>query len=197
MLNKERSKYEFPRRHLRFLERDGCSIPILYFPLTSPERSTVIVYSHGNGSDLNHVYDVARKLFEMYGVAVVAYDYTGYGESRLDRGSFEQDIKTVLAWVLAKGYSVGRIVLAGFSLGSYPTLLLDASLPRLLIAPISGITSFVEGEVAHYEQEPFDNIRAASRTTSRVFMVHSTDDIVSIEHSRLLYEALTEGRSLE
>lgn len=88
---------------------------------------------------------MARKLHEMYGVAVVAYDYTGYGESSKDGGSFEDDIKTVLAWVVQQGYPIGRIVLAGFSLGSYPTLLLDAAFPRVLIAPITGLTSFVEG----------------------------------------------------
>jgi alpha/beta superfamily hydrolase len=91
-------------------------VPVVHFPLTNPSRSTLIVYSHGNGSDLNNVYHLARRLYELYGVAVVAYDYTGYGESRQERGSFEEDIRTVLAWVVSKGYRPGRIVLAGFSL---------------------------------------------------------------------------------
>jgi len=194
VLNKQRSSYQFSRKHLLFLERENCSIPVLHFPLTSPEKSTVLVYSHGNGSDLNHIYGMARKLFELYSVAVVAYDYTGYGESGRQKGNFEEDIKTVLAWVLSKGYAAGRVVLMGFSLGSYPTLVLEAPIPRVLIAPISGLTSFVEGEIAHYENEPFDNIQAARRLNCRVFMVHSTDDTVSIEHSRVLYQALTEGK---
>ena len=126
VLSKARTEYQFSRRHLQFLERDGSSVPIVHFPLTNPSRSTLIVYSHGNGSDLNNVYHLARRLYELYGVAVVAYDYTGYGESRQERGSFEEDIRTVLAWVVSKGYHPGRIVLAGFSLGSYPTLLLDS-----------------------------------------------------------------------
>ena len=104
VLSKARTEYQFSRRHLQFLERDGSSVPIVHFPLTNPSRSTLIVYSHGNGSDLNNVYHLARRLYELYGVAVVAYDYTGYGESRQERGSFEEDIRTVLAWVVSKGY---------------------------------------------------------------------------------------------
>jgi hypothetical protein len=69
-------------------------------------------------------------------------------------------------------------------------------MPRLLIAPITGLTAFIEGEVAHYEGEPFDNISAAKRVKSRVFMVHSIDDDITVEHSRTLYKAMMQDKDI-
>jgi hypothetical protein len=40
-----------------------------------------MVYCHGSGSTLNNVYDFAMTLAIKYNIAVVAYDYSGDGES--------------------------------------------------------------------------------------------------------------------
>ena len=80
-----------------------------------------------------------------YGIAVVLYDYNGEGESRGRFNSYEDDIKTVLAWVFKKGYHPQRTLLCGFSIGSYPTLSVPGPMPRILISPICGLISLVEG----------------------------------------------------
>jgi hypothetical protein len=51
----------------------------------------------------------------------------------------------VLAWVLKLGYDIKRCILAGFSIGTYSALYLKGIMPRVLIAPISGLISFLEG----------------------------------------------------
>jgi hypothetical protein len=49
----------------------------------------------------------------------------------------------MLAWALSLGYNIKRCILMGFSLGTYPTLYLKGMMARVLIAPISGIVSFI------------------------------------------------------
>lgn len=96
-----------------------------------------------------------------YGISVLLYDYTGNGESNRDFNSYEQDVKVVLAWAQHEGYELGRIVLCGFSIGSYSALVVPGPMPRLLISPVCGIIPYVEGTTVQYEGEMFDNIENA------------------------------------
>jgi hypothetical protein len=73
--------YTFPRNALHFLSTPRSHLPLIYFPAAFPELSLLIVYSHGSGSTLNNVYDFAYTMAMKYGVAFLAYDYTGDGES--------------------------------------------------------------------------------------------------------------------
>lgn len=96
-----------------------------------------------------------------YGISVLLYDYTGDGESQKDFYSYETDIKVVLAWALKKGYSLSKIVLCGYSIGSYSALLVPGQMARILISPICGIIPFIEGTTIQYEGEIFDNLENA------------------------------------
>ena len=60
-------------------------------------------------------------------------------------GNYEDDIKLVLAWVVSKGYTLDKTILSGFSLGTYSALVLQGKMPRILISPICGILTFLEG----------------------------------------------------
>ncbi len=46
----------------------------------------MILYSHGNSSDLGDVYFFGDRMVREYDVDFIAYDYTGYG---LGLGSYE------------------------------------------------------------------------------------------------------------
>ena len=43
------------------------------------QTKLLIIYSHGNASDLGDVFFFAEKLVKEYDVDILAYDYTGYG----------------------------------------------------------------------------------------------------------------------
>jgi pimeloyl-ACP methyl ester carboxylesterase len=109
-------------KQLKYLITEECHIPVIHFPKVFPEDSMVLVYSHGSGSNLEHIYNVAKAIWKLYDVAVVIYDYTGCGNSKLADGMMEKDLIAVLSWVLKLGYSISNIILCGFSLGTYPTL---------------------------------------------------------------------------
>lgn len=81
-------KYNFQRSNLHFLRNERSHVPLLYFPAAFPSLSLLIVYSHGSGSTLNNVYDYAYTLAIKYGVGVIAYDYSGDGESEISFGSY-------------------------------------------------------------------------------------------------------------
>lgn len=72
-------KYTFCRNSLHFLVSDMCHVPLIYFPAAFPELSLLVIYCHGSGSTLNNVYDFAYTMSVKYGVAFIAYDYTGDG----------------------------------------------------------------------------------------------------------------------
>ena len=56
---------------------------MVHFPKLFPESSMVLVYSHGSGSNLEHIYGIGRLLWKLYNIGVVIYDYTGCGNSKL------------------------------------------------------------------------------------------------------------------
>ena len=120
-------------------------LPYVYWANKNPSQSLIFVYCHGSGSTLNNVFDFAFSIFQRHKIAVLAYDYTGDGESKMKFSSYEEDIKLILAWVVSKGYSLGNTILCGFSLGSYSALTLEGVMPRILISPVCGILTFLEG----------------------------------------------------
>jgi hypothetical protein len=81
-LPRRKESYKFPRKNLYFLETDTNSIPFIYTSVPNPSQSILLVYCHGSGSTLNHVYEYTNSLAWKFGIAAIAYDYTGDGESQ-------------------------------------------------------------------------------------------------------------------
>lgn len=133
-----------------FANNNPSHLPFFYVAVANPAKSMIFVYSHGSGSTLNNVYNFVANLYQTYNIAILAYDYTGDGESTLPFHDYNNDIKTILSFVVSQGYDLRRVILAGFSLGSYSTLCLEGMMPRLLISPITGIISYVEKEPARF-----------------------------------------------
>jgi hypothetical protein len=46
------------------------------------KNKLLIIFSHGNASDLGDIYYFAEKMVQLYDVDFIAYDYTGYGIGR-------------------------------------------------------------------------------------------------------------------
>lgn len=131
-----------------------------------------MIYCHGSGSNLNNLYNFGVHVSSRFKVSVLLYDYTGDGESKRDFYSYELDLKVVLAWAQHIGYPLHRIVLCGYSIGSFSALLLKGEMPRILISPICGVIPFVEGTSNQYEGEIFDNLENAENIKSRVLIAH-------------------------
>ena len=73
---------------------------------------------------------------------------------------------------MSEGYKLNRTILCGFSLGSYSALALCGMMPRILISPICGIISYLEGEGKRYEHERYDTVEKALKIDSRTLIFH-------------------------
>lgn len=72
--------YEFPTDTVRLTTSEGNTISALYLK-RSKKTNVTVLYSHENGEDLNTSYRYLTKLTRRLSVNIMAYDYSGYGES--------------------------------------------------------------------------------------------------------------------
>ena len=88
-----------------------------------------------------------------------------------------------------------EIILWGFSLGCYPTVRTAAKCEFkgvLLQSPLSSIYSLFTQDLAPYstfKNDCFSILEHIGKIESFLFIIHSkADDIVPVEHSRILFE---------
>ncbi|KAG5494999.1 hypothetical protein JKF63_02051 [Porcisia hertigi] len=91
--------------------------------------SIVVLYHHGNAEDLGASFNYAQSIASVFGVAVVAYDYCGYGlsgfpnaakPSKVSEKSVYSDADHMYSHLLSLGYPAHRIVIVGRSVGGGP-----------------------------------------------------------------------------
>jgi pimeloyl-ACP methyl ester carboxylesterase len=86
----------------------------------------LVIYSHGNASDLGDVYFFGEAVCIEFEVDFLAYDYSGYGPNKSrytpnERSTYE-DLQSILAFAVCNlGFQIDQIILWGYSLGSGPT----------------------------------------------------------------------------
>ncbi|MEF2175204.1 MAG: alpha/beta hydrolase [Candidatus Absconditabacteria bacterium] len=102
-------------------DKDGKYINALYINNNSDK---VIYYFHGNGGNLN-MFEGYMKYFASLGYNVLCFDYPGYGES--EGFPYEHKIYEISQLYLnyltnTKEYSLGDIIVVGYSIGSVPAV---------------------------------------------------------------------------
>jgi hypothetical protein len=101
-------------------------------PAERNDRTKVIIYSHGNATDLGAMFPMQVVLCHALNCHVVMYDYSGYGESGgvPEEACTYADMDAVYQYVLQESGLVdgdaSRIVLYGQSVGSGPCCYLAA-----------------------------------------------------------------------
>jgi abhydrolase domain-containing protein 17 len=102
-----------------------------------------IVYAHGNSSDLGDSLRFITGMTVKFKAEYVAFDYTGYGESRVPSVGEEVicgDVELVLAWLRRP---LEEVILWGFSLGTYPVIMCGSRLrvkASVLQCPIGSLS---------------------------------------------------------
>lgn len=159
------------------------------------------MYSHGNSSDLSDALIFLEGLALHYGVNVLGYDYSGYGQSRaavIGEETIVRDLELVLAWLKRP---LNKIILWGFSLGSYPTVSNASAVAGIVLqCPIASINCLFESNVnvnTRFKEDHFSNLERIDQVRCPAFIVHSIEDeIIPIQHARILFEkyALKNGK---
>jgi pimeloyl-ACP methyl ester carboxylesterase len=168
---------------------DGHTVPVYFSPARTAGRNLTIIYSHGNGQDLETSMPICKVLSEVLDANVVGYDYTGYGPD-----SDRQPSEVVFDWVKSSGVPDSSVILYGKSLGSGPTLHLASQCPHLrgvvLQSPFLSVVRVVTWML------PFDwiwgdifvNQNKIGHVKSPVLFIHGrADQVVPFSHGQHLH----------
>jgi len=101
-----------------FTAADGTRLHGWYCPHESPRA--VLLFAHGNAGNLSHRADLLRRLHDCNDLAVMIFDYRGYGRSEgsPDEEGILQDARAARAWLAWRAaVPQGQVVLMGRSLG--------------------------------------------------------------------------------
>lgn len=185
-------------------------IACLYIKHTKSERprtKQVMVFSHGNGTDIGEMSGALANLGQTLRIDIVCYDYSGYGISGGDatiETTLYQDIKAVVASVKQRyGFQDSQIILYGQSIGSVPSAQYAASEPGqgclglVLHSPLLSGAHFANfSEKTHRWvtrcYDPFPTYKRVNRIKALTTVLHGMEDeIISFGHGLEINENLT------
>jgi uncharacterized protein len=185
-----------PYEEARITTEEGIALHG-WFLLGGPEA---VLVSHGNAGSVAERLPLADAFLGM-GRSVLLYDYRGYGrsEGRPDEEGTYRDAVAAFDWLVARGFSPGRITAYGESLGAAVSVeLARRRAPGRLIlehafvsVPEIGAQVYPWLPVRLLSRIQYDSLAAAPELRLPVLIVHSPEDeLVPIGNGRKLYEAL-------
>lgn len=118
--------------HQLEFESNGSTIYGIYIgDISTINQDTVIVYCHGNFGNIDYYWSRQKLLANLgyknrFGVLMI--DYKGYGmsEGTPTEAGLVEDINAGIIWLKEEGLSNERLIIYGFSMGSYPATFLSA-----------------------------------------------------------------------
>ena len=166
----------------------------------------VILYSHGNATDLGECHDICELMAGMLDAHVIVYDYPGYGASSktpLCESALNSSIESVYARCIEIEIPREKIILMGQSLGSVPTLHLASRVYAkygaiVLISPVASafrivfddtyVPSFLAPKL---DGLLFNNLQSIENVHAPVAIVHGfDDDVIDISSAELLHSKI-------
>jgi fermentation-respiration switch protein FrsA (DUF1100 family) len=185
----------------RFLTTaDGVRIHAWY--VAPPGASATLVWSHGNGGNIGNRAEILLALAAR-NLAVLAYDYRGYGRSEgtPDEAGVYHDAEAAYDELRASGVPADRIVCFGESLGGAVAIRLATERPCAGVAVVATFTSLKEVARAHYGLaaaavgKRFDSLARIGRLAVPLFVAHGDqDEIVPYELGERLFAAAPEPK---
>ncbi len=193
---------EFEELELR--ASDGVKLHGWFIPAENARGA--LLFCHGNAGNISHRLLAARTFRDM-GLAVLLFDYRGYGRSEgspSEEGTF-RDAEAAYDYLRTKNFAPERIALYGESLGSAVAIELARRRKVACIVSESAFTSVPDLGAEIYRWLPvrllarirYDNRSKIGALGVPVLIVHSPrDDIVPFHHAERLFELAREPKEL-
>jgi len=168
----------------------------------APEATATLVWSHGNGGNIAGRADVLLALAAR-GVAVLAYDYRGYGrsEGRPTEPGVYLDVEAAYDSLRARGVPAGHIVAFGESLGGAVAIRLATARSCAGVAVVSTFTTLREAGRAHYGPLAvlaggrFDSLARVRELSVPTLVAHGDrDEVVPFALGERLFAAAREPK---
>lgn len=185
-------------REVRFKASDGVQLHGWYLP--NEVARGVLLFCHGNAGNISHRLE-SLAIFAELGLAVLIFDYRGYGlsEGSPEEAGLYRDVQGAMDYLLREQQvEPERIIVFGRSLGGALAARLAADQPVGGLILESAFTSAPDMGAEIYPFYPsrlltrlnYPTLADLQRTSAPVLIIHSRDDeIVSFAHSRRLVEA--------
>jgi len=167
-----------------------------------PGARATLVWSHGNGGNIAGRGEVLLALAAR-GLAVLAYDYRGYGRSdgRPTEAGVYLDAEAAYDSERARGVPASRLICFGESLGGAVSIHLATRRPCAGVAVVSTFTSMQDvgwhhyGPLAVLAGRRFDSVTRVRDLSVPIFVAHGDrDDVVPFELGRRLFGAAREPK---
>lgn len=182
-----------------FEAADGTRLHGWFLPCERPRG--VVLFAHGNAGNLTLRTGFLRKLRERHDVAVMAFDYRGYGKSegRPSESGLLQDARAARRW-LARRTGVGErdVILIGRSLGGGVAVDLAARDGARALVLINTFTSLPDVArrllpvvpVTLVMSDRYDSISKIADYSGPLLVAHGdADGLVPYELGRRLFDA--------
>jgi len=196
----------FPRDEAWFDTTDGVRLHAWYFPGHADSNGPVFLLCHGNGGNISHRLDQYDALLR-FGVAVLAFDYRGYGQSEgavSEEGTY-RDAEAAHDWLRQRGFQPERIIVHGESLGGGVAAELALRRPVGGLVLQSTFTSIPDLGAEYFPWLPvrtlgtirYDTRSKLSRINVPVLVLHSRGDtIIPFAHGERLAAAAGNPQAL-
>lgn len=185
-----------------FQADDGTELHGWYLPHPAPQA--VVLFAHGNGGNVTHYAEFLRDLRVRQNVAVLGFDYRGYGKSggRPSEAGLLMDARAARRWLAQRtGVPERAIVLMGHSLGGGVVTQLAAEDGARALVLISTFTSLPDVGKEHMPwlapeaimQNRFNSREALARYPGPVLISHGeADQLIPMAQAEALF-AVAQG----
>jgi fermentation-respiration switch protein FrsA (DUF1100 family) len=170
--------------------------------IAPPGATAALVWSHGNAGNIGNRAPILLGLAAR-NLAVLAYDYRGYGRSdgSPDEGGVYRDADAAYDEVRSLGFPAERIVSFGESLGGAVSIRLATERPVAGVAVVATFTSLRDVARAHYGLagaaigSRFDTLAQLGRLHVPLLVAHGDEDeVVPYELGERLFAAAGEPK---
>lgn len=134
--------------------RKACHVPVVWVRFGEDrerpkQNPMVVLYCHGNATDIGIMMGPFFELSRILGVDVVGLEYTGYGAAggELAASHVFGDAEAAYRYIVSQGIAPSRIVAYGQSIGSAPAVYLASKYPLggvILHAPLASALQVID-----------------------------------------------------